>query len=581
MVAIQPTSSDQVWLYELVPSTALPTVDLSQSLKSRYLPPTVLHAVDSFLRRWKYSLAIAYALALALSPVILYAEAPAGRIIAMLTLVLGLPLGLGGLGALRFEMVQLLAQEDSVVFFSILNAVTQVLTGILLGDTRALYLANVSLGFVNAVFIDARLRAVRWFTHLCSVAVLMVAVSLAALVQDHVDQVHDITLWKYQEGATLYNVRVSEYVTTGIFTLMILMAKIVYHKLQSMRGASRITVIECVVFQCKIKLVACSRHSPSASNNAAQNNLDPASPVQQLRLVHSGRVYDARKTVMSAVMMATTRPFPWYFLVILYGTGLVGFILLFTSSFYGTTSKSHQSTVYDASIACITFSASLAFWLIFIACYQRDLLRSLVFSFDFMFYSFQVSSPLFAGAWLMHWDINQCLWLSTNWIWSHWVFCLDALTPMMKAKLRFHVCYAVPVVLTQLIGGIKLLNELIMHVKYLPEDSVLWSGRIFGCEVKLHLLPFLVSRLLIATTWTFRLLLRLCRASNADGIIIRGVVSYRNYLSQSSPTRHRVTSRVTKRFLNHLLTQVNLKISPTISPEALHIPPHVKAGTEP
>lgn len=232
----------------------------------------MLHARDLFLRNWKYTLAVAYALTPALRPVVLYVEAPAGRIIAMLTLVLGLPLGLGGRGALRFEMVRLLAQEDSVVFFCILNAVTEVLTGKLLGDTRALYLANVSLGFVNAVFIDARLRAVQWFTHLCTVAIFMVAVSLVALMQGNVDQVHDITLWKYQEGAMLYNMCVSEYATTGTFTLTILMAKIVYPKLRSMRGAPRIAVIEYVVFQCKVKPLGCSRHSESADSSGLSPN---------------------------------------------------------------------------------------------------------------------------------------------------------------------------------------------------------------------------------------------------------------------------------------------------------------------
>lgn len=77
--------------------------------------------------------------------------------------------------------------------------------------------------------------------------------------------------------------------------------------------------------------------------------------------------------------------------------------------------------------------------------------------------------------------------------------------------------YAVPIVLTQLIGGIKLLNEFIKHVKYLSDGSVLRSGHLLDHEVKLHLPPFLVSR---------------------NDIILRGTVSYGNYLSQSTRTRH-------------------------------------------
>lgn len=532
MVAVQPSiPSEHAFLYELVPSSDLPAVDFSQSLKSRYLPVSVLQAVDAFLLRWKYALAVAYAASLLLTSTMLYIEAPAERFTAELTLVLGLPLGLGGLGALRVEMVRLLIREDSVIFFVLLNVATQVLTVILLGDLRGLYLVNYAVGFINVVLIDARLRAVRTFTRLCMVAAFVVSACLVAFLLDCVDKANNRTLWKYQEGLTLYDVCLSEYVTTGLFTLLILEVKILYRKHQSLRDSS---VISCVMFHCRIKLVAVASSS-ERNGPCLQDHLkaDSTNPVQQLKLVQSGRIFDARKTVLSVGTLSSAKAFPWFFLVVLYSLGAGGAAMLFTSPYYGNVSD--KSPAYAAAIMAI-FTSSLAFWLVFVACYQRELLRLLVFSFDFLFYSFQITTVLLADASLGQWERNQCLWLLTNWIWSHWIFCIDALTPMMRAKLRFRVWYAIPILFMQLLGDVKLLYLLTAQTQSIPENSVLWSGEVLGRHVKLHLLPFLVSRTLLATTWSIRLMMRLCRASNSDAIIMKGTVSYANYMSRSAST---------------------------------------------
>lgn len=227
MVAVPATANEPTWLFEFVPSAPLPVLDLSQSLKSRYLAPLVLQIIDAFLRRWKRTLAISNALSLLLTAVVLYVDASSGRIVAVMTLVFGLLLGLGGLGAFRFEMVRLLIHDESVISFSLLNIVTHLLIGILLREIRALYLVNVYLGFMNAVLIDARLRAIRWFTRLCVVAALVSSACLVVLMLENVDQVKDLLLWRYVQGTTVYDVCISEYITTGLFTLLILLAKIV------------------------------------------------------------------------------------------------------------------------------------------------------------------------------------------------------------------------------------------------------------------------------------------------------------------------------------------------------------------
>lgn len=566
MVAVHAAPAEETWLYGFDPSMALPTVDLSESLKSRYLPPALLQAFDAFLWRWRHPLVIMYAASLVLTSIMLYIEAKAGQLAAVLTVVLGFPLGIGSLGALRFEMVVLLLREDSVVFFGLLTVVTQVLIVILLGDLRALYLINFFIGFISVMLIDARLRAIRMFTNLCMASALVIFACLAAFVLQRVDHVNDIPLWQFREGDTVYDVCLSEYVTTGLSTLLILFAKIVFRKFQSLHSAARTRVIECMMFQRRVRLMPRPHGGPSAHDLSPQGHLDSPSPMQQLILVRSGQVYDSRMIVVPILLRSSKAPFPWLFLMVLYGLGALGFGLFLSSSFYGA--DSIETANYILTPIAVMFTSSLVFWLTFAAFYQRDLLRSLVFSFDLLFYSSQLTTALLASARLGQWEQNQCLWLATAWIWTHWIFCVDTLTPVIRAKLRFHVWYAVPILFLQILGAAKLVFETITTIQDVPEGSILWSGRVFGRNATLHLLPLVVSRILLASTWMMRMLLRLCTASNADTFILRGAVSYENYLSRGTHTRQRITSRISSRGRQSVSTLIN----PTI-PKLLPMEP--------
>lgn len=532
MAVIQPAQcSEPAWLYELVPSEPLPIVDVAQSIKARLLPPYLLGYVEAFLLRWRCALAVAYATSLLLAITMMYVEAPAGRVAAVLMLVLGLPIGLAGLADLGFDTCRLLIREDSVVFFLLLNVVTRVLTVVLLGDLRGLYVLNNSIGFVHVVFIDARVREVRMFTYLCLVSVVVVSACLVAFVRGRVDRVNDLSLWRYREGSRVYDVRLSEYVTTGLSTLHILLEKVLYRKLRSLRDDS---VLTCTLLRCRIQLVACSdRAVPSNSTDSCLLQHEATNRVQQLKFVHSEHVYDSRKIMLSMVVKSGTKPFRWIFLVGLYSLGVVDVMLLFAMPYYAT---DHDKRSIYAVAMMVLFTSSLAIWMVFVALYQRELLRSLVFSFDFLFYSLQVTIILFAGAYLGQWERNTCLWMASNWIWAHWVFCMDALTPLARARLRFRIWYAVPIVLVQLFGAVLYSYSVLAHTQSVPEGFALWSAQLLGYRWDVHVLPFLVSRMLLAMTWSFRLLVRLCKASNSDAIIMSGTLSYINNQSGSRIT---------------------------------------------
>lgn len=175
--------------------------------------------------------------------------------------------------------------------------------------------------------------------------------------------------------------------------------------------------------------------------------------------------------------------------------------------------------------------------------HQWSLLKSLITSFDFLFYSAQAIVTQLSAASMYNWDPNYCLWLASSWIWMQWFFCLDALTPIMKTKLRFHVRYAIPVTVVIFIGQVIVLLCLVVGMNP-PQGHTIWSSNVDGRVMTVQVLLFFVTRLLITGTWTLRILLRLCESSDPDAIILRGAVRYENYLSLESVRSKKRTQSV-------------------------------------
>lgn len=482
-------------------------------------------------------------------------KASVSQVAAVVALVTGIPLGLGGLSNLRFEMVRLVLREDNVCFFCFTNLVTQVLNGIMYGDLRALVVIVDFLGITNIVFIDARLRGVRRLTQLSILGLFSVASLLCCILLDQIDQTHGASLWQYKAGSTVYDVSVSDYVVNGYSTIGVLLAKIIYRKRQSMRRATRSSVIECAIFRCHTKLAPMGsadskieRQNSSALilNGVGPGGIKSTTRLQQLQYVRPDCAYDARK-IMFPVRISSKRAFPWGLLIVLYLMGIVGFVLLsvLCCDMYSENESimSTEQTVgkYGTAAIC-SFVCSTVFCSIFFAFYQRDLLVSLLASFDFVFYSLQVTAVHSIAAALCGLCPTNCLWLTTSWIWHQWVLCLDALTPAVKTKLSFHVHYAVPVVALMLIGHLALIGGAIFTRMDIMEDRATWQICIGGQCVQFRILPALMGRLMILATWMLRLLVRLVCASNADATILRGAVTYENYMSDIEKFGSRVRS---------------------------------------
>lgn len=557
---------DPLWCYELVSSTTLPKVDLSVSIKSHYLPERFHPWVAVFLRRFQRPLEFAYMLAIVFCMVVPYIKAVPGGMLSILTLIFALPLGIGSIGALRLEVVRIVLGEDNVWFFCFTNLATQVLYAMLLGDIRVILAFTNFISMMNVVLIDARLRGIRHFTYLASLGLVSTVTLLVCLTLNLIDKSHGTSLWQYNAGKKVYVVSVSDYVVNGYSTLGVLLAKILYRKRKSMRRSTRNTMIECAVFRCPMKLrpyvfQQVAPQEPLKYDSAYYG----ARHVQQLRFLRTGISYDARK-IMIPSLISSTDPYPYLVMLLLHLVGVTGFVLMTISShlvnkFTRATILTELEPVNDTQMAITVgaFACTLMYWLAFAVHHQRDLLQSLITSFDFVFYSLQVTVLHITAAILDGWSTSYCLWLAASWLWTHWLYCLDALTPVIKSKLRFRVRWAIPVVALVLLRELVLLSIIfVVGVKLSEDHSVLVIG-IPRFSFEVNLLPFFVGRLLIVTAWTLRLLARLVKAGDADVIILRGAVTYENYMSGVALS---TLSRVTSRSRRETVVQQPLAICP-------------------
>lgn len=578
------------WSYEFVPSRRLPALDLSRSIKSRYLPPYLLTHFDAFLKRYNKPLFASYIIGLGFSMSVPLLDANAGRYVAFVAAVLAMPLGLGSLGTLRFDVVRLLLGTYDFWFFFLVNGTTNLMIATMLNDLRMTRLLLDWTGFQNVVLIDAQLRGIRQLSILATVGTFTVLLLLVCVMLGRVDGIANFSIMTYHNSFRRYEITARDIVGNGLVTMSILLLKIVYRKrkLFSHRKLQSST-IECAIYRCGVKLTPCSDRSastqrmrtvaavvpydsdkspiilsdtsaaaplppdrtPPVSPRFAANLFRPVSTrrrqpcyIQQVRYVESYGTFDSRKTI-APVRITSKARIPNVVLLPLYICGVGGFLLtLFASVAPPTVDANAASSAMSHVIShsAVAFTLSTVFTSVFGGLYQRELFRSLVSSFDYVFYAAQLLSIHVSLCVLYDWELQRCLSIAAAWVWIQWVLTLDALTPMMKTKLHFHIRFAIPVVAMFILWHITTLATILGDAG--PPDHVIWEGTLWGHVLVVRVVPFYFSRLVTLTMWCCRLVNRLARASNDDANILRGAVAYENYLARESKLKSRTQSLV-------------------------------------
>ncbi|KAF1776843.1 hypothetical protein GQ600_11505 [Phytophthora cactorum] len=175
-------------VYSLVPAQPLPVVDLSKSFRGRLLPAKV----HTFIRRKYYKhyrpvLACAV-LSYCLNVLVPLVEARTGRIIAVLAALLWIPIGLGSITTLRYDIVRLVSRTFDFWFFS---AITTTIT-----VTMSITDADRLDGYHHVVLVDAHVLGLRSLTYFLIATILSVCIVLVWIMLGKWMEAPRLQLWR-------------------------------------------------------------------------------------------------------------------------------------------------------------------------------------------------------------------------------------------------------------------------------------------------------------------------------------------------------------------------------------------------
>lgn len=133
--------------------------------------------------------------------------------------------------------------------------------------------------------------------------------------------------------------------------------------------------------------------------------------------------------------------------------------------------------------------------------YQCQLLRHIIFSFDFALLSSQLTFVHLCVCNLVRWDTKYfTMW--SSWLWMHWVLLIDALTPQVKLHLRLQTRFAMSIVTLSIVCQIALAAEILVNPSSPLQNRVVYEYQLnTSHSVQLSVVPFLLSRVIALLSW--------------------------------------------------------------------------------
>jgi len=559
------------WAYELRPSHDLPIVDLSVSIKSRFLGPRML-TIFTTMVSYRRTMLVGALLALVLCPIALVIDTRLGRPIAVVSSLASLPLTLAAVSLLRYEVVKLLLWTYDAQLFLWMSVTTVAASAAFFQDARSM-LPIVSLfGLLPNIFIDANLRAVQVSTMVTGLHIISMVISTVELVIDIVPDVQtDMALAWYGKHA----LPAKMYVTNGLITLTVLLLRNFYRKREAVFRRGNPALQHCVTYHAKLKLcpapdnrsskrstrrLGAGESSKANAGDANKGNsreelarstdaisvfdacigppvsiiptptcLNVASRyVQQLRYDQAYRVIDVRNTVWPTAftfMMGLNRRITGVLFHTLAMAAFIAFVLALPLDLW---LLADDTGVPKAECTALALTLALNCFVLGLA--QRDLLRAVVFSFDFAYLSLHLVFLCWCMCDFFRWNRHSIMVLIVC-LWLHGPMLVDAITPPIRARLRYQARgFALGLTLVALgstaVAAYVLIFDPVMSASV--NDRVVWTAHVPGAAVVQVTMPYFYSCWLTAFLMMLRFLYRAATYGNDDLIFIDGPVVFTN-----------------------------------------------------
>ncbi|TYZ64007.1 hypothetical protein PybrP1_001225 [[Pythium] brassicae (nom. inval.)] len=571
--------------YELAAVNTLPTIRISRSIKSVLLSRRSLQWANQFTSRFGNALLAVFVLSLPLDIAVLCAHESVGRPLVIAALVCQVPALLLQIAALRVDMLQRLLGTYEFWFFSVMNSASCVAMFVHYQDARALSAVAQWIAIQINICVDADMSRERSIL-VYAVAALHQCCLLVAVALQLTPGTHTVTILHYGNRALSSNDALVNTIGTGV----VLIIRTAYRKWiqrQKTRDSRTpsVTAVQCVNYRCQVKLRATYFGSHVAgtdttgtsgartSKQRAESDRDDqksdsrrlVSPTtlphasarlaaQQLRLAPHDTVFVDNDFVWPRAVQllhdscsdASRRRR----IAALYAVGIIGLTLNLIPVIW-------RDYAYAGAAFAVMWTFALlcptCFVAVFAAFYNRKLLRELVFSFDFCYFSAHITLVHACVCDLFIWD-NRCFVVIHNWLAIHWILTLDALTPESRRRLALRNSFIKPVVAFSIIAVSRVsLDQLVFAPSRPVQDRVFWRVKLLDATfVEFRNLPFILNRAWPLLLWYLRLLWRLTRGGEGSCLIIQGDVEFAAHttlldrVASTSPT-FRSISALTRR----------------------------------
>lgn len=529
------------WLYELVPAAPMPTVDLSISLKSRFLSRRALNCLNRMLSRTARKVTgISGALVIALFPFALVVPKHIGDLLFPIMFPMWIMTPVAAFSYLRYDVARLLVRTYDFWFFSFINTATYAALALSVGGARAAIVAFAWFGIQPNVIADANLGAVKTWVTLNVTGIIAHMIIWSCITFNFVTNMRDVAVFRY--GA--HELPARAFVCSGLITIMAILARNVHRRRKALAKRVNLRMIECVSYRTNLSFARYTppvraprpsklhiEPSPSAVRGAREASSAP-NYIKTMQYVKKLGVLDAQRTLLPRI---ATVVLPHSFSTAFHVFGVMAVVLSVAAPFSDTYAVERETYVPIVSITALLMTTSYCG--AFVAHCQRELFRTLCTSFDFVFLSLQLSVTYASVCDFFFWSAGGLVQVATSWIWIHWLMCLDAVPPVARSRLGLHRRFCLVIFLFSIASYVGVIYLLVFAgggTRVIP-DRVLWESRAFGELVQFRLVPFFYNCFGTAFALVLRLLWRAVVNGPDVLLVLDGAVVYENYLYSVRP----------------------------------------------
>lgn len=204
----------------------------------------------------------------------------------------------------------------------------------------------------------------------------------------------------------------------------------------------------------------------------------------------------------------------------LYSCGAMGGGLVALSVFLSEDASGAAETAVSALLTSIFFSG------VHLCCCQRQLLKSIVTSFHFLFLLFQIVAIGVCVVDMLSWRWHCACGVMCSGVLAFTVLTIDALTPVMKQRLRFNYWMVVGGIVLFWLVQMELLLDVLVLGQLDLKDRVSLDFVVLGTHSQFHVAPFLLSRVVTVLVWAVRYVFVALTHHNDNALVLlRGMLS--------------------------------------------------------